>query len=51
MVEEGGETGNTFINNLGIRTRAVQVKIPPMGDPESTAETDDRPSDILDDKP
>jgi len=23
LIEEGGETGNTFINNLGIRTRAA----------------------------
>ncbi|CAI5520036.1 unnamed protein product [Closterium sp. Naga37s-1] len=37
MVEEGGEQGNSFIRNVGIWTRAVEVKI-------SSEETDDEPS-------
>ncbi|CAI5510161.1 unnamed protein product [Closterium sp. Naga37s-1] len=37
MVEEGGEQGNSFIRNLGIWTRPVEVKI-------SDEETDDMPS-------
>lgn len=37
MIEEGGETGNTFINNFGLRTRAVTKKI-------AADETDDSPS-------
>ncbi|CAI7826470.1 unnamed protein product [Closterium sp. NIES-53] len=37
MVEEGGEQGNSFIRNLGVWTRAVEVKI-------SDEETDDMPS-------
>jgi len=37
MIEEGGETGNTFINNFGLRTRAVTEKI-------AEDETDDSPA-------
>ncbi|GJP61604.1 hypothetical protein CLOP_g18747 [Closterium sp. NIES-67] len=44
MVEEGGETDNTFLRNLGIWTRAVEVLIPLSSDPTKTEETDDRPS-------
>ncbi|CAI5458328.1 unnamed protein product, partial [Closterium sp. Yama58-4] len=44
MVEEGGETGNTFLRNLGIWTRAVEVLIPLSSDPTKTEETDDNPS-------
>ncbi|CAI5529275.1 unnamed protein product, partial [Closterium sp. Naga37s-1] len=45
MVEEGGETDNTFLRNLGIWTRAVEVLIPlSAADPTKTEETDDAPS-------
>lgn len=37
MIEEGGETGNTFIGNLGMRTRKVTKRI-------ADDESDDRPA-------
>jgi len=44
MVEEGAETGNVFVSNLGIRTRAAKVLIPPQGNPMKNSETDNLPA-------
>lgn len=45
VIEEGGEQGNAFIQNLGMLTRSVSRKIPlSPSTPSVSEETDDQPS-------
>eukprot|EP00850_Spirogloea_muscicola_P021960 SM000269S09915 [mRNA] locus=s269:76387:85016:- [translate_table: standard] len=44
ITEEGGETGNAFLRNLGLATRAVATLIPNESPPGPSTETDDRPA-------